>query len=534
MIAFDFAKRGLVPSAARPEIPGAPRTVAHVLDATLREDPAREALVGRHGRFTYAELDAAANRAARAFATAGVAPGDRVAASLPNDVDIVIAFLGAMRLGAIWVGVNRVLAGPEKTYMLRDSGARVLVADGQVCDEVESRRSELPELARTFRVDPGDAEGDFRRALREEPADRPAAPEIDPFEPAAIAYTSGTTGFPKGAVHSHHNLLLPGAVARLDGAYGPEVRQGAVLPLTILNIVVLSPLVAFQCGSACVAMDRIDAVGVADWVHGERVGHFAAVPTVLHDLITHPDVKPGDLATLRRPEIGGADCPEAFRRLYRERFGAEVQLGYGLTEAPTAVTRMREGDPYKEGSSGRACPQVRIHIRDADDRPLETGEVGEICVGPATEGAFAGLYTPFLGYWNQPEATRDALRGGLLRTGDLGALDADGDLFVRGRLKEVILRGGANVYPAEIERVLNGDPGVAACAVVGLPDPRLGERVVAFVQRERGTEVSVEALFRLCKEQLARYKVPSEIRFVEAFPRNAMGKILKTELRDGA
>ncbi len=530
---LDLGRHGLVPSPRRPEIPGGPQTIAEVLEATLREEPDREALVGRHARYRYAELDEAANRAARCFADAGVAPGDRIAVSLPNDTEIVVAFLGAMRLGAIWVGVNRALAPPEKAYLLRDCGARLLLADRDARGQLEPRRAELPELVAIFGADPGDPDSDFARALRAaSPAPLRGNP-IDPFAPAAIAYTSGTTGFPKGAVHSQHNLLLPGAVAQRAGTYGPEVAQGVVLPLTILNLVVLGPLVAFQCGSACVAMDRIDALGIAEWVRSERIGHFAAVPTVLHDLLTHPDVKPADLATLRRPEVGGADCPEAFRLLYRERFGTEVQIGYGLTEAPTAVTRTRAGDPYRAEGCGRACPQVAIHIRDEQDRPVGTDEVGEVCVGPASEGPFAGWYTPFLGYWNQPEASREALRGGLLRTGDLGALDGEGDLRLRGRRKELILRGGANVYPAEIERVLHAHERVIACAVIGVPDPRLGERVVAYVQSEPGISVDAEALRAHCAEHLARYKVPSEFRFVREFPRNAMGKIRKTVLRDG-
>jgi acyl-CoA synthetase (AMP-forming)/AMP-acid ligase II len=354
--------------------------------------------------------------------------------------------------------------------------------------------------------------------------------EIAPHEPAAIAYTSGTTGFPKGAVHSHHNLLLPGRVAHETGAYGADLRQGVVLPLTILNLMVLAPLVAFQDGSSCVCIDRIDPEGLAEWVRTERVGHFAAVPTVYYDLLTHPKVAREDLASLRRPEVGGAECPEEFRRLYRERFGADVVIGYGMTEAPTAVTRTDGAAAPAPGLCGKAVPQVEILILDEKDQPVPTGEIGEICVAPRTSGPWAGVYTPMLGYWNKPEETAKALRNGVYHSGDLGFLDARGDLYIRGRRNELILRGGANVYPAEVERALQEHPAVAAAAVLGRPDTRLGQRVVAAVQLAAGREATPAELADFARERLARYKVPDEIALVAALPRNAMGKVVKREL----
>jgi len=494
---------------------GGPQTVAGVLDGTVARAPERLALVGRSGRMSYGELDRAASRAANALAALGVAKGDRVAACLPNDVDIVVAFLGVARLGAIWVGVNRPLAAPEKSHLLKDSGARVFLGPEDV---IAAHRGDT----RTVQVEPGQ----FARTGDER---RPAV-EIAPESPAAIAYTSGTTGFPKGAVHSHRNLLLPGAVAAASGTYGPELRQGVLLPLTILNLMVLGPLVAFQDGSALVCMDRIDALGIAEWVRAERVGHFAAVPTVLYDLLTHSGVSRADLASLRRPEVGGAECPEEFRALYRERFGAEVTIGYGMTEAPTAVTRSDGAAAPLPGLCGRAVPQVSIVIVDEKDRVAPEGEVGEICVAPAVSGPWAGVYTPMLGYWNQPEETAKALRGGLYHTGDLGFLDARGDLYIRGRRNELILRGGANVYPAEVERVLQQHPAVSASAVLGRPDRRLGQRVVAAVQLAPGATATAAELAAFARERLARYKVPEEIVLVPSLPRNAMGKVVKREL----
>jgi long-chain acyl-CoA synthetase len=530
-----IASAGLVPPDARPAIPGdAPQTVSDVLEGPLARCPARLALVGRHARYTYAELDAEVGVAARALADLGIGAGDRVAASITNHPDIVIAFLATMRLGALWVGIARALAPAEKAYMIRDSAASVFLGDAAMAAQIEGVRSELPALAHLLVAEPGDAGSSWARAL-EASRSQPTTPriDIDPFAPAAIAYTSGTTGFPKGAVHSQHNLLMPGAVAAATGAYPNGQVHGVLLPLTVLNLMVLVPLLAFQIDGTCVCMDRIDALGIAEWVRSEKIGHFAAVPAIYHDLLTHAGVRTEDLASLARPEVGGAECPPSFLTLYRERFGSDVSIGYGMTEAPTAVTRSLGDRPPEPGMIGRALPHIAIRLLDEEGRDVADGEVGEICVAPAGSGPFADVYTPMLGYWNKPEETQTALRGGVYHTGDLGVRDAaTGDLFIRGRRGDLILRGGANVYPAEIERVLHADARVAACAVLGVPDERLGERVVAAVQLADGAAPISEAeLKELCGASLARYKVPEAFHFVDRVPRNSMGKIVKRELR---
>jgi long-chain acyl-CoA synthetase len=528
------SKRGLVPPASRPAIPGGgPQSVAAVLEPGLAARRDQEALVGRHSRYTYAGLDAEVDRAAAVLHGLGVRTGDRVAFSTGNHPELVVGFLACMRLGAIWLGVNLALAAVEKCYLLGDSQASVLVAEPAVADEVAPLAAGLDDLERIVVCDPARGARDEWRS-RLDAVDRECHPShpVDPFAPAAIAYTSGTTGFPKGAVHSQHNLLLPGAVARWRGQYLHNARIGVLLPLTILNLITLGPVVAFQVAGTCVCIDRIDPVALATWIRDERVTACATVPAILHGLLTHPDVDDADLATLRVPGVGGADCPDAFRALYRERYGVEVTAGYGLTEAPTAVTMSNPREPAVPGSSGRALPHVRIVVLDADDREVAPGEIGELCVAARHEGPWAGVYTPMLGYWNQPEATAAALRNGVLHTGDLGCIDEDGEVFVKDRRHDLVIRGGANVYPAEVERVLHDDPRVAACAVVGRPDERLGERVVAFVEPVPGSAPSPEDLALHCRAQLAAYKVPEEWHFVDRMPRNAMNKIVKRELRD--
>jgi acyl-CoA synthetase (AMP-forming)/AMP-acid ligase II len=527
----SLAALGLVPPALRLPLPGGgPQSAAEVIDRIVAATPGREALVGRNGRFSYAELDRAANRAANALAALGVAPGARVAVCLPNDVHLPILFLATQRLGALWVGVNRLLAPPEKAHLLRDSGAHVYVTLASLADEIAAQ-AELPELAHVIGVSPG--AGDCAWAARCAAASE-ARPDVanDPFAPAAIAYTSGTTGLPKGAVHSAHNLLLPGTISHLTRRVPEGTRQGAVLPLTILNLIVLEVLAPWIDGRTVVAIDRTDPLGLAGWIRSERVGAFSGVPTIFHDLLTHPEVKAADLASLVAPGVGGSDVPPELVRLYRERFGRGVGIGYGMTEAPTAVTWSDGSVPPGPGLCGKPLPQVEVEIVGDAGRALPAGEVGEITVRAARSGPYAGVYTPMLGYWRKPEATQQALRDGRYHTGDLGELGADGNLYIRGRRGELILRGGANVYPAEVERALQEHADVEFAAVFGVADERLGERVVAVVQPKPGRAAPAEdALRAFCAERIARYKLPDRIASVAALPRNAMGKILKRELR---
>jgi len=511
--------------ADRPAIPGGgPQSVASVLDVGLVAHPGAEAVVGRYGRLSYAALDEAAGRAATVLAASGVRPGDRVAACTANHPELVVAFLAAMRLSAIWVGVNRSAAPDEVAFLLADAGVRVAVGEPSFVAALPGPR-ELPELQAVVVADPAEAGGEWAGRLAA--AERRDPGPVDPFAPAAIAYTSGTTGRPKGVVHSQHNLLLPGAVNAQRPGRAPG-RPGVCLPLTILNLMVLGPLSSFQSGECCVLMDRVDAVGIAEWVSSERVSTFSAVPAMVYDLLTRPDIDQDDLRTLVEPGVGGADCPQALRDLYQRRFGARITTGYGLTEAPTSVTRELPGDRPVPGSAGRALPQLAVTVRDGRGGVLASGEIGEICVGAAVDGPFAGVYTPMLGYWNRPDATAEAFfPGGVLRTGDLGYLDGDANLFVTDRKNDLIIRGGANVYPAEVERVLGALPGVAACSVVGLPDDRLGERVAAAVIAVPGAELSEAGLRDGCAAGLARYKVPDRVLFVAELPRNAMGKVVK-------
>jgi long-chain acyl-CoA synthetase len=508
--------------------PALPRSVAEVLDPVLELDPDRLVLVTRSARWSYAELDRQADAAAAALAAAGVVNGDRVAAALPNDADIVASFHGAMRIGAVWVGLNRALAPPEKAYILRDSGATLLLCETDTASQLERDDLGLGGLRRMV-VGAG-PEGQEWRSLLEASAGAPRPSRVDPEQPAALAYTSGTTGHPKGAVHSQHNLLLPGAVLVASRGYGPELRKGDCFPLTILNMQVLTTLLVAQAGACSVIMDRLDAAGVAAWIRDHRVTTWNGPPALLYSLAHDPSIDPADLASLDEVWAGGADCPESLRAAFTDRFGLPVLTTYGLTEAPTVVSIDPRDGEHRLGASGRPLPHLRVIVRDDQGNEVSTAETGEICLRSQDEGPWAALYRPPLGYWQRPEASEDLLRGGVVHTGDIGYIDDDGYLHVRDRRNQMIIRGGANVYPAEVERVLQAAPGVEACAVFGTPDERLGERVVAAVQVAADARVSAEDLTAHCIGELARYKVPEQFVFVESFVRNSMGKIDRRNL----
>ncbi len=477
--------------------------ISGVLDPPLRARPDATAVIGRSGELTYAELDAMADRSAAALWQMGMRPGDRIAATLPNDLDAVIAFHGAMRIGAIWVGIGQALAAAEKQQLLDACDPRLYLAADDVMEEWRSTMtsaSPAPEV------------------------------EIDVHAPAGIAFTSGTTGLPKGIVHSQHNLLLPGEVLVASRGWDSSLRKGDCLPLTILNMMVLTTLLTAQAQGCCILMDRRDADGVAEWVEKSQITVFNGVPAQFHDLVTTKQVDPARLASLREVWSGGGDCPESLRSRFAEIYGLPVRTTYGLTEAPTVVSIDPIGGERRQGASGRVLGHLLVRTRGKDGVLLPPDVEGELCLGPRTEGPYAGRYTPYLGLWKDGAVTSPPSLP--VPTGDVGIVDPDGWLYVLDRLKVLIVRGGANVYPAEIERVLLTVSGVAGVVVFGVPDERLGERVAALIEPAEGAQVSLDELRSACAEQLADYKVPERWGRLDALPRNAMGKVVRLGLVD--
>jgi long-chain acyl-CoA synthetase len=480
-------------------------TIARVLDGPLASRPAAPAIVARSGALTFAELDAAADAAAGALWELGVRPGDRVAACLPNDLEIVVAFHGAQRIGAVWAGIGEALTAAEQQE-LADLCAPAVVLAGPRC-ALEGRRVV-----------------DARRWARLTGA-RPAAPAvaIDPHAPAGIAFSSGTTGTPKAIVHSQHNLVLPAAVLVATRGWGPELRKGDCFPLTILNLQVLSTLVTALAGGCAIVMDRRDPDGIAEWIRRERVTVWNGAPAQLFDLARRTDL---DLGPLAEVWAGGGPCPEPVRDAFRAAHGLPVTVAYGLSEAPTVVAIDPVGGTHREEASGQVLPQLTVTSYDEDGGRLGPGRSGELGIVTAADGPWAGCWRPPLGYWEGGALRRAG--PDVVMTGDVGWVDADGWLTMVDRKKLMIVRGGANVSPAEVEGVLMQHPSVAAAVVFGVPDDRLGERVAALVVADAGLDSA--SLVSFCSGRLARYKIPEIWGRSESLPTNAMGKIIRTDL----
>lgn len=484
------------------------RTIARVLDAALAERPHATAVEAASGAWTYADLDDRARRAAGALRSLGVRPGDRVAACLPNDLDIVAAFHGAQRIGAIWAGIGEALAEAEQRD-LHDLCDPAVVLAGPRCA-----------LTAPTRVDP-----DRWADLLERGAEAPPA-EADADAPAGIAFTSGTSGRPKAVVHSHRTLLLPGRALVETRGWGPELRKGDSFPLTILNLMVLSTLLTAQAGGCSVVMDRRDADGIAAWIAGHRVTVWNAAPAQLYDLARRPDL---DLSALREVWSGGGDTPDAVRRAFAATHGIVPRATYGLTEAPTVVSIDPPGEEWRPRASGRTLPYLDVAAYGDDGGRLPPGGLGELRLSPVTGGPWAGAWRPMLGHWADGGVRPPA--PGPVPTGDIGTVDADGWVTVLDRKKLVIVRGGANVYPLEVERVLGAHPDVGRVAVCGVPDDRLGQRVAAVLEGT-GPPPDVAALAGACRAELAPYKVPEIWVRVETLPVNAMGKVQRAGLPD--
>jgi long-chain acyl-CoA synthetase len=531
-----LAEHGLSASEHRNPIPDAPQNLTELYDAALADDPNRIAVVGRSGALSFAALEAEVNAACAYFGELRMRAGDRVAVSLANDIHIVVAFLAVQRMGGIWVGINRAYVGAERRHFLSDAGANVFVTDPAIAEETTAIADTLPDLRHVIALDPLDSQrSEWHRGLRRHAGAARPSIVVDPFSPAAIAYTSGTTGLPKGAVHSQHNILVAATVAELVAVDNrPDVIRGATSPLTILNVMILGPVATLSRGRRVVCMDRIDAQGIAEWVRRERVNTLTLVPTSLYDLLTRPDIAVSDLASLTWVVVSAAAVPEGLDTLYRERLGRDFTISYGLTENPTTVSRSHTGSGGSPGAVGRPLFHLDVAIFDDTGARAGSGAHGEICVRATDHGPWANVYTPALGYWKKAEATAKLLENGWLHTGDIGFLDDQGELHLQDRLGDVINRGGAKVYPAEVERVLMMEPGVHDCAVTARPDRRLGHTVAAYIQPSSGVNGPelIQRLQHRCKRDIAKYKVPAHWTVVDVIPRNTMGKVLKRQLLD--
>tara|TARA_Y100000746_G_scaffold63303_1_gene52056 strand:+ start:2949 stop:4514 length:1566 start_codon:yes stop_codon:yes gene_type:complete len=495
--------------------PEGPWSTADILDYGVSAHPEKIALQHQEVVISWLELESRVSSIAGWLLSQGCCTGCRVVVQLSNSTIPVEIFLATQRLGAIWVGANSNLSKDETEWILQDCGASLFITE----------QNYVSKSCKTIGIKTNEADWiDLFNFSDEEPKR-----EADPHSPAAIAYTSGTTGRPKGAVHSQHNLLWPGVSSR--SLYPPteNERTGTALSLTVLNILVIGPLFSLIRGTTSVILDPSPAVGMAEQIRNAEVNNLLLVPTQAYDLVHSVAVKSEDLSSLDRVVIGASHTPQELRDQWQKKFGFPCTVGYGLSEAPSGVTRSRHERKGVLNGAGHALDPVEIGIFDEDGKEVPTGKVGEICISPRKEGPWQEVWSPMLGYWGKPEETMKALKGNMLHTGDIGSRDEDGHLTIVGRLSDLVVRGGANIYPAEVERVLLSFSSITEAAVIGVLDERLGERVCAAVVVQE--DLDIPELSAQLNSQLAHYKVPEEIKTVTSLPRNVMGKVDREKLK---
>ncbi|MEW2500020.1 AMP-binding protein [Amycolatopsis sp. NPDC047767] len=481
---------------------------------------AREALVDGPVRLKHQDALRHSTAVAVRLLARGIAPGDRVAILLPNGWQYAIGYCGAQLAGAIVVLVNTRLTEPELDHILNDSGATVIVTDDTLGARVPAALADRIVTADLLTAEPGAAED-------VDPATLPGCARA-PHDVAHLLYTSGTTGRPKGAMHTHANLLFNARTVReLLGAAANE-RTLIAAPMFHATGTVSQFIGFFTAGACCVFTPAFKAETAVALMTHERVTFFAGVAAMLRLILLKAADTAADLSALRLFVLGGSAVPEGFpAEVARQLPGLTLGNVWGLTEGTSIVT-YTEGNEYlgRTQTVGKPVTGVQVAISLEGGRPRDVRDtVGELCVrGPVVAG----------GYWNNPEATASTFVDGWLHTGDVGSIDADGFVRVLDRLKDMIIRGGENVYSLEVENVLATHPDVAEVAVVGVPDPIFDERVRAVVVPRPGRTPSVASLRAHAAGSLADYKVPAEIRFVGELPRNPSGKVLKRRLVEDA
>jgi long-chain acyl-CoA synthetase len=489
-----------------------------VLEASAAARPEHPALIIGEQSMSYRELDRAARGVARALLDRGLAPGDHISVMIPNVPQFPVAYFGALYAGLAVVPLNILLTGEEVAYHIDDSESKLLIGHTQF---------EAPAVAgaRAAGVDVIWADGDDGHALM----DLAKSARIEVVHPtpadstAVILYTSGTTGRPKGAELSHSNLVMncTNVMSRLIGLQPDDVAL-ATLPLfhSFGQSVVMNGTLA--AGGTVVLLPRFTPQDVFELIQAHRVTFFAGVPTMYFGLLHHPDGDQYDVSSLRYALTGGAAMPVEVMNAFEERFPVKILEGYGLSEtSPVASFNMLD-KPRKVGSIGYPVWGVEMAILDENDQPVPDGERGEICIRG---------HNIMTGYWKKPEATAETMKNGWFHSGDIGVRDENGAYAIVDRVKDMIIRGGYNVYPREIEEVLYAHPAITEAAVIGIPHEEYGEEVKAVVVLGAGHTLTEAEVIAYTREHLAAYKYPRSVAFLDTLPKGPTGKILKRELR---
>jgi long-chain acyl-CoA synthetase len=479
--------------------------------------------------FSYAQVDEISGRVAGALLGSGLRRGDKVAVQLPNLPQFLFTYFAILKAGLVMVPLNPLLKASEIAYQLRDSQSRMLITfEGFAAEAVTAARQagDVP----TFVVNlPGNDQRPEGTRHYDELYFADDTGEIEPTDAddtAVIIYTSGTTGRPKGAELTHFQLYMNCTVAGELFGFRDDDIGVAVLPM--FHVFGLSSVLntAVRFGGTLVLIPRFEPDAVLDAIARYRCTIFSGVPTMYYALL-RADLAGRDLSSLRVGISGGAAIAGEVIRAFEEKFpGVVILEGYGLSETASTTTFNISAEQRKVLSIGRPIWGVEVRVADEQDKPLPPGpgSIGEIVIRG---------HNVMKGYYGNPAATAEAFRGGWFHTGDLAYADEDGYLFIVDRKKDMLIRGGYNVYPREVEEVLFAHPAVAEAAVIGRPDPELGEEVVAFVVPKPGAEADPDEIIAYCRDRLAAYKYPREVRIVADLPKGPTGKILKRELRAG-
>jgi long-chain acyl-CoA synthetase len=489
--------------------------LAKNLTDTTRAHGGRIAVRVDNAAMTYRALDDASARVAGLLHERGLKPGDRIGIMMPNVAEVPVVYYGVLRAGGVVVPMNPLLKAREVAYYLGDSGAGLVFAWHSFADQARGGADQVN--AESVVVD-GDS---FPGLLAAATPDFRVVDRGDE-DTAVILYTSGTTGHPKGAELTHANLISNTDVTRTDivGARPDDVIFGG-LPLFHVFGQTVALNVAVAAGACLTLLPRFDAEHALRIIADHGVTVFEGVPTMYVALLHQPNRADYDTSTLRMCISGGAALPVEVLRGFEEAYGVSVLEGYGLSETSPVASFNHPNREHKPGSIGTPIRDVEIRLVDGEDHDVPQGEVGEIIIrGPNV----------MKGYWQRPEATAEAVRDGWFHTGDLARVDEEGFLFIVDRKKDLIIRGGYNVYPREIEEVLYEHPAVAEAAVIGLPHPALGEEVAAAVALKPGAAVTAAELRDYVKSQVAAYKYPRHVWIVDSLPKGATGKIQKRDI----
>jgi long-chain acyl-CoA synthetase len=464
---------------------------------------------------SYGMLEEGSARMASILKEKGVKPGDRVGVMLPNVPYFPIAYYAVLRAGGVVVPMNVLLKGREVSFYLEDPGAEIVIAWGDFAEAAEKGAEEAG--AECILVKPGE----FEKMLAEAEADHDLA-ERDPQDTAVILYTSGTTGKPKGAELTHDNLLKNCSVAASTlGQITEEDRLLGALPL-FHSFGQTCTLNAGIANRAMISMiPRFDPDKALEIIARDKITLFQGVPTMYNGMLNCDSAGEADTSTLRLCMSGGSAMPEEVMRKFEEKFGCKVLEGYGLSETSPVASFNHPDKERKPGSIGTPIEGVEMKVVDDDGNEVDQGEVGEIVI----KG-----HNIMKGYWKREDATAEAIKDGWFHSGDMAKVDEDGYFFIVDRKKDLIIRGGYNVYPREIEEVLYEHPAIQEAAVIGVPHDELGEEVGAAIVLKDGEDLDADAVKAYVKDEVAAYKYPREVWFLDELPKGPTGKILKREI----